>query len=65
VATWVIGLLLWTLANAPVRPPPSGGPVMGGGFGSWAALMLIGSAAITAWLVVAGHWRRDEHEEKP
>ncbi len=60
VALWLTGLLLWALANAPNRPPPAGGPVLGGAFGSWAALMLIGTAAVTTWLVVAGGHGDDE-----
>lgn len=65
VAIWLTGLLLWALANTPNRVTPTDAPALGGGFGSWAAMMLIGSAAVTTWLVVAGRRREDDPEESP
>ena len=65
VAVWLGTLLLWAPSHS---TGASQQPVMeaslGTGFGFWMAIMLVGSAAATAWLVVSARRRADEQDEQ-
>ncbi len=63
VAGWLGTLLLWALLHSGgAGQPQLTEASLGAGFGFWMAIMLVGSAAATAWLVVSACRKSDEQD---
>jgi NADH:ubiquinone oxidoreductase subunit 6 (subunit J) len=65
VALWLGALLVWALAQSPAGGFQPAQASLGASLGFWAALILLSSSVMTAWLVVSARRRDDSQEDEP
>ena len=64
VALWLGVLLIWALMQLPVGVIGTPTEQLEAGFGFWSAVVLIGTAVVTSWLVIASRRRETALEDE-
>jgi NADH:ubiquinone oxidoreductase subunit 6 (subunit J) len=64
IALWLGGLLIWALLQLPVGVIGTPTDQLEAGFGFWSAVVLIGTAVVTSWLVIANRRRETAVEDE-